>query len=161
MLEEDQRPVAGQRLDPEGHLGELHGGRVEVDPEEAAFGDAALAPGAGLGVGGAGFLVRGAPVRVPSLPGGGAKLRRGLAAVFVHAGPVEGLPQKAHGLDQEVGAAAGGVEHPQAFDLGGGLPLDERPQGVAHQVPHQRPRGVEGAGALAARTWHEVEGVRL
>jgi len=45
VIEEAQRPVAGEGLDPERHLGELDGGRVVVHAVETPLDDTTLGPG--------------------------------------------------------------------------------------------------------------------
>ncbi len=161
VLEEREGPIAGHGLDPEGHPGELHGGGVHVHPEEAALRDAPLAPGPGLGVGRPGLLVGGLPVGIPPLFGGGDEAGRGLSPVLLHIGPVEGLAEEAHGFHQEVGAAAGRIQHPEPLDLRRPLARHQRPQGMADEVADKSPRGVIGAAALSARPGDEVEVPRL
>src|SRR5206468_1684052 len=68
---------------------------------------------------------------------------------------------KAHGLDKEVGAAAGGIEDAQALDVCRAFPCDKRPQGMAYQVLHEWSRRVKGTRALAATAGNEVEAPRL
>ena len=104
----------------------------DVFMQYSLLGDPALAPSPGLGIGRTGFLVAGLPVGIPALSGCRAKLRRPLFAVLLHIGTVERLPQKAHCLHEEMGAAASRVQNPEAFDLASALPLHQGPQCMAH-----------------------------
>lgn len=157
MLEIGQGPVSGNGFYPEGDAGELDGRRVEVDSEEASFGDPAFAPRARFGIRRPGVLIRGAPVRVPALAGRTPEIPGRTAVPLLNVSAMKGLAEKTHGLDEKMGAPAGGVEDSEAFDLGGGLVFDQRSQGMPDQVANEGPHSVERAGAFLGRSRDEMK----
>ena len=118
MGEERKRAIAGERLDPERDLRELHCGRVEIYAVEAVLDDAPFAPRRTFFFPTSADLCRELSVGIES--------SRGIAVGFAPLSLEEMPAQEPHGADQEVGGTGGKIDHAQTLDLGGRLVFNER-----------------------------------
>src|SRR5574337_1377030 len=143
MDEERQWPVAGKRFDPESHLRQLHRSRVEVHPIEAMLDDPPLAPGRTFFFPTSTHFGGKCPVRIESL--------RRVSVDFSTVGFVELSAQKPRCAYKEVGRAAGKVDDTELLNLCRRLTMDERIEGFADQIVHDRRRRVVRPARLSGR----------
>jgi len=138
VVEEGEWLSLRYRLQPQRELRQLDGQRVQVHAVDAALDH--QPPGRDH----VGLFVRRLRAQVGEVHDGLAHAIRGGAALD------QVVREEVRGLDQEVPAAHGRVEHRQLQDLRGPFaPLDQRPQRVLDDVLDDELRRVVRAGGLA------------
>jgi hypothetical protein len=125
MVEEGERPVGGERREPQGQACELDSCRIDIDPEQAPLRD--------------------------KTPNRRALARADVAGKAVsvrHERSLVGVGEIAAGPDEKRATPHRRIEHAPLENLFRCRVADKRDQRVAHQVVDQRLGRVEGPVAL-------------